>query len=813
MKTTNNSTLHSKRWLYNSLFLGIFFLSFSQSLLSHGTVTSPPSRVWVCYSEIIAADATNPIPESPACLSSFMSYGSQAFYDWNEVARMDSNGMHQAVVPDGNLASAGRPDKYGGLDQVRDDWVTTSVSPGPFTLTWTNTAPHETLYYRVYITKADWTTDQPLTWDSLELLVETDPRPSASTDLVDVVLPQRAGKHVLFSVWQRSLSEEAFYATSDVDFGSGVVVSVAPEANFTTDNGICGGAEVLFDASSSYDANGDVLSYTWDFGDGTTAEGVEVTHTFADGLNSSIVTLTVSDDEFSSGITQTVSLIEEENCSGLICAFDAPTENVLPSINTSYDILFVIGNNGPNLESLTKFTINWDGNGLHQFDFNLDVAPHYISFSTANHTFGQSSPQINIAASGIEGLDGEYYVTLDEGNFVMASISGGYTIYFSQTDTAPECDDNIPVITETLRGGTLSDGLDFQFVVNDGTPDYVSGVALTGNIGDNAQWLITDQSGIIVGLPSNLEAFDFDEIDGSNIDGQERLFVYNLSYNGAITGLSVGASTITLSGEYELSNAVEVYVSLEEVDPGTNPGTNTCTFDTPRSTAMPIMNYRSYNTDDSQGTGSIIVIGENGPDLSSFRKLDIAYTNGELVTFFFQRWVTFDQLVLLPFTEHSFDQVNPELTLSGTGVPNLDGSYYVTVVENEEFGSDKADFVMVSKTGDFSIYFTYSDDGPDCEISLSVDDNDFENNILVKQNYPNPFSENTTIEYSLKKQSPVSLKIYNIKGQLVKTINENVQNIGVHSITFDLANQTNGIYIYVFETENGTHARRMVLEK
>ena len=152
---------------------------------------------------------------------------------------MDSDGMHQFFLPDGNLASAGRPDKYGGLDQVRDDWVTTPVSAGPFTLTWTNSAPHQTLYYRVYITKEGWTPDDPLTWDNIELIGETEPRPASATDLVDVVLPQRKGKHVIFSVWQRSLSAEAFYATSDVDFGSGIVVSVAPEANFTSDNGIC----------------------------------------------------------------------------------------------------------------------------------------------------------------------------------------------------------------------------------------------------------------------------------------------------------------------------------------------------------------------------------------------------------------------------------------------------------------------------------------------------------------------------------------------------------------------------------------------
>ena len=147
----------------------------------------------------------------------------------------------------------------------------------------------------------------------------------------------------------------------------------------------------------------------------------------------------------------------------------------------------------------------------------------------------------------------------------------------------------------------------------------------------------------------------------------------------------------------------------------TTPGTNNCAFDTPRSTPMPVMNYRSYNTDPSF-TGSITVIGENGPDLSPYRKLDISYNanSGTLTTFFFQEWDTFASVSLLPYTEHSFGQVNPELVLSGTGIDNFDGSYYVTVIENESFGPDFADFVMVSKTGDFTIYFTLSEEAPEC---------------------------------------------------------------------------------------------------
>ncbi|WP_188112110.1 lytic polysaccharide monooxygenase [Aquimarina sp. RZ0] len=189
-------------------------LTSNQSISPHGTVTSPPSRVWICFQE-------NPEnPDSPACIDAVASHGTQALYDWNEINQMQANGNHRALIMDGNLASGGRPDKYGGMDQVRDDWVSTPVTPGPFTLTWSITAPHATLYYEVYITKDGWTPNQPLTWDSLELLVRTGERPLSQEDAIEVTLPNRRGKHVIYSIWQRSLSPEAFYSTSDVDFGN-----------------------------------------------------------------------------------------------------------------------------------------------------------------------------------------------------------------------------------------------------------------------------------------------------------------------------------------------------------------------------------------------------------------------------------------------------------------------------------------------------------------------------------------------------------------------------------------------------------------
>ena len=218
-KTRFYSHLQKRISLYS--FLLILLLSISNKIFSHGTVTSPASRVWNCYQE-------NPTsPSSAACIAAVASHGTQPFYDWNEVNQGNANSMHTLVVPDSNLASGGRA-KYGCLDQVRTDWVATPVSAGPDTITWTNSAPHATLYYRVYITKSSWNPSKPLTWNDLVLLVQTPPSVASSKVDIPVTLPTRTGKHVIYSIWQRSDSPEAFYSTSDVDFGS---TSSAKEIN------------------------------------------------------------------------------------------------------------------------------------------------------------------------------------------------------------------------------------------------------------------------------------------------------------------------------------------------------------------------------------------------------------------------------------------------------------------------------------------------------------------------------------------------------------------------------------------------------
>ncbi|MBI1805015.1 MAG: DUF1028 domain-containing protein [Ignavibacteriae bacterium] len=68
---------------------------------------------------------------------------------------------------------------------------------------------------------------------------------------------------------------------------------------------------------------------------------------------------------------------------------------------------------------------------------------------------------------------------------------------------------------------------------------------------------------------------------------------------------------------------------------------------------------------------------------------------------------------------------------------------------------------------------------------------------LLEQNYPNPFNPTTTIQFSLPEQAFVSLKVYNILGQEVKTlIDRELLDEGSQEVEFDASGLSSGVYFY-----------------
>ncbi|MFF2251864.1 lytic polysaccharide monooxygenase [Streptomyces sp. NPDC058142] len=205
---------------------------------AHGSMTDPVSRVSACYAEG---------PESPqtaACKAAVAASGAQAFYDWNAVNIANAAGKSKEIIPDGKLCSAGN-DKYKGLDLPRADWPSSPMSAGSHTFHYKGTAPHKGSF-ELYITKDSYDPTKPLKWSDLEaqpFVKVTDPKMENGDYVFDGDVPARSGRHLIYSIWQRSDSPEAFYTCSDVVFGkdSGAGAT-APTASAPSDQEIADGA-------------------------------------------------------------------------------------------------------------------------------------------------------------------------------------------------------------------------------------------------------------------------------------------------------------------------------------------------------------------------------------------------------------------------------------------------------------------------------------------------------------------------------------------------------------------------------------------
>lgn len=89
---------------------------------------------------------------------------------------------------------------------------------------------------------------------------------------------------------------------------------------------------------------------------------------------------------------------------------------------------------------------------------------------------------------------------------------------------------------------------------------------------------------------------------------------------------------------------------------------------------------------------------------------------------------------------------------------------------------------------------------------------------MLNQNYPNPFNPETTITFDMPKTAIANLSVYNVKGQLVKTLHNGVANYGRNSVVWNGTDNngsqiSSGIYFYRLSTDGKVETRKMMLLK
>ena len=97
-------------------------------------------------------------------------------------------------------------------------------------------------------------------------------------------------------------------------------------------------------------------------------------------------------------------------------------------------------------------------------------------------------------------------------------------------------------------------------------------------------------------------------------------------------------------------------------------------------------------------------------------------------------------------------------------------------------------------------------------------DNEIAEFSILQNNYPNPFNPETTISFNIPRSGIVSLDIFNIRGQKVKTLLNGHQDAGQHNVVWNGRDDNgngvaSGVYLYKMRSGTYTSSKKMILMK
>ncbi|WP_246865681.1 hypothetical protein [Croceivirga thetidis] len=245
--------------------------------------------------------------------------------------------------------------------------------------------------------------------------------------------------------------------------------------------------------------------------------------------------------------------------------------NVKTFLASLATVLLIVGCDGDD-DAETPLVLDAGTLAGGPFSFVVDGVPDMVSGITLNNFSGTGDVQSFVitddarnilglppSLEAVEGVDFDgagvgdcyiYHITHQEGLTGLAmgenldALSGEFDL-----------SNFIMVARGALNAGTLSGG-PYEFVV-DGLPDMVSEISLEDSnlTGANQTYVITDDSRNILGIPPTLEAVMGVDFDGAGVGS---CYIYHLTYSTGLGGLEAGGNLDNLTGQFGLSNFVEV---------------------------------------------------------------------------------------------------------------------------------------------------------------------------------------------------------------------------------------------------------------
>jgi len=145
---------------------------------------------------------------------------------------------------------------------------------------------------------------------------------------------------------------------------------------------------------------------------------------------------------------------------------------------------------------------------------------------------------------------------------------------------------------------------------------------------------------------------------------------------------------------------------------------------------------------------------------------------------------------------------NEELILTGdiSNAPEILKSGHIIMGFD---GNDNIDAYLDYATFTFKRLLTDVTDKPNTTIK----------SYQLYQNYPNPFNPSTTIKYQIPKSDNVSLKIYDILGNEIAVLVNEIKPAGIHTNVFNANALSSGIYFYRLQTSAFSETKKLLLIK
>lgn len=168
----------------------------------------------------------------------------------------------------------------------------------------------------------------------------------------------------------------------------------------------------------------------------TTAAGATASMTtFTSTAGQYIITYTVSDNSGNTAIPKIRNILVEDTTGNgvkLTIKYGVPLKTPLPIVpNITYKTISSEGKGAPAVASIKDFIFAWRNSTVDNFAIDLTVSPYYVDLKPKiTQTFAQASPGFTLTGSGVNGLDGSYYIAASETQCVWVKTDGSYAIVF-----------------------------------------------------------------------------------------------------------------------------------------------------------------------------------------------------------------------------------------------------------------------------------------------------------------------------------------------------------------------------------------------